>query len=209
MGCKRKICGKNKVKAIEVNNVRWADYPLSKESGYGHSKFCYFISCPDSVLPIRDYLHQGKLEPSYERKSYNEYRGCNQSGIRNARNRGISYIIFYTKYQGRKENYKNRYFITGLFPISGWRKVDDRIAYRSDNPIFLSIEDSLELELTDKSWKKWFGVTLPRDKRGSHNLRYMAKFVERDSHASKDILEHFHKKKNLNKIDEYIKELTK
>lgn len=180
-------------------------YPSPEEEGFGHGKFCYFISCPDSELPIRDYVYEKKLEPHYETKSYNEYASCNQSAIKNAYNRGISYIIFYTRYHGIKQNYKHRYFITGLFLISAWKNVGTRIAYRSDSPIFLSIEDSIELN--DKIWRKWFGTCLPKDYRGAHNLHFMAKFVKKGSSPLMGILNHFNKKNTRNKIDRYIREI--
>lgn len=203
MGCKRRSCKTKESK--KTKDTKWIDYPSADEKGFGHGKFCYFLSCPSSELPIRDYVYRQKLEPHYETKSYNECLSCNQRGIRNACNRGISYILFYTKYQGKKGGYRHNYFVTGLFPISAWRRVSDRIAYRSDNPIFLSIEDSIELD--DKLWRKWFGKDLPKDSRGNHNLRYMARFVEKNSSALEDILGRFDGKKSRNKIDDYIKEL--
>jgi len=209
MTCKRKTCQKEKLGSTSGirEDARWNQYPSPNDKGFGNGKFCYFVSCPDSKLPIRDYVYEEKLEPCYERKSYNEYRECNQRGIRNAYKRGISYFIFYTRYQGKIESHRNRYFITGLFPISAWRKVSNRIAYYSEEPVLLSVEHAKELD--DKLWNRWFGENLPKDKKGSHNLRYMAKFVEKDSLALKDILNHFEKKRNLNKIDEYVKELKK
>jgi len=205
MGCKPKSCEPKKLEIGE--KVNWSDYPSLGQNGFGNGKFCYFISCKFSELPIRDYVDAKKLEPRYETKSYNEYYKCNQRSIKNACRRGISYIIFYTRYRGKKEDYRNRYFITGLFPISGQRNVSNRIAYRSDNPIFLSIEDSIELN--DKVWKKWFGKDLPRDHRNAHNLHFMTKFVEKGSPALMGILSHFENKKGKNKLDDYVKELVK
>lgn len=206
MGCKPKKpkCRKNRTKSQRKNTI-WEKYPSPEEEEFGHGKFCYFISCPGSELPIRDYMYEEKPEPHYEEKSYNEYAPCNQRGIKNAYNRGISYIIFYTKYHGTKQNCKHRYFITGLFPISTRRNLGTRIAYRSENPIFLSIEDSIELD--DKIWRKWFETYLPKDYRKAHNLHFMAKFVNMGSPALMDILNHFKKKYKKNKIDKYINEI--
>lgn len=174
MVCKSKPCKIKKSNTIENSDrnikIKWSDYPSPEEERFGHGKFCYFISCPDSELPIRDYVYEKKAEPCYERQSYNEYAPCNQSGIRNANSRGISYIIFYTKYQGIKECYRNGYFITGLFPISAQREIDKRIAYKSTSPIFLSIEDSIELN--DEVWKKWFYKDIPKDYRGCHKFAF-------------------------------------
>jgi hypothetical protein len=207
MVCKCKPCKAKKSDEIENTGkkIKLLDYPSPDEEGFGHGKFCYFISCPGSKLPIRDYVYEGKPEPHYENKSYNECASCNQKGIKNAYDRGISYVIFYTRYRGKKENYRNRYFITGLFPISAQRDVCTRKAYMSNNPIFLSIGDSIELN--DKVWQKWFKTNLPKDYRGTHNLHFMAKFVKKDSPALADILNHFKKMKNKNKIDEYINEI--
>ncbi len=170
MACKRKPCKPKKLDRIENpgKNIKWLDYPSPDENGFGYGKFCYFISCPDSKLPIRDYVYERKLEPHYEEKSYNEYAFCNQRGIRHLKKRGGSYIIFVTKYQGN-------FYITGWFPISQYKEIPNqikhneegniiyhsRIAYKSDNPIFLSIEDSIELG--DKKWKGWFGTNLPKN----------------------------------------------
>ena len=207
MVCKRKLRKKCRSSRARSNgkNAAWIQYPSPHKIGFGHGKFCYFISCPDSELPIRDYVCEEKPEPHYETKSYNEYRECNQRSIRNAKRRGISYIIFYTRYQGKTETYRNRYFITGLFPISASRKIGGRTAYYSTSPIFLSIEDSKELD--DKTWRKWFGTDLPTDREGSHNLHYMTKFVEKDSLALKDIIAHFTERQKRNKLDLYVKEL--
>jgi len=208
VGCRRSCKKREVTKTDDEENATWEPYPSSDTEGLGHGKFCYFISCPDSKLPIRDFIYEEKLEPHYETRSYNEYACCNQRGIKSAYKRGISYIVFYTKYQGKEAN-QDRYFITGLFPISDWRKVSNRIAYRSNNPIFLSIQDSEELELNDKMWRKWFGKPLPRDKKDRLNLRWMAKFVTNDSLALQEILDYFEKKKEHNRIEEYVKELSK
>lgn len=209
MSCRRSCKKKELTKANTEENVTWVPYPRPDTEGFGHGKFCYFISCSESKLPIRDFVYEEKLEPHYETRSYNEYACCNQIGIKSARKRGISYIIFYTKYQGKEAKYQDRYFITGLFPISDWRKVSNHIAYRSDNPIFLSIEDAEELELNDKTWRKWFEEALPRDRKDRLNLRWMAKFVRHGSLALQEILDHFERKKEHNRIEEYIKELSK
>lgn len=198
---------KVKTKGTSPGKVTWKPYPSPEEKGFGNGKFCYFISCPKTKLPLRDYVYEKKLEPHYETRSYNECAKCNQRGIRKACYRGISYIIFYTRYQGKLENFRNKYFITGLFPISAWRRVSNRVAYRSEEPIFLSIQDSKEID--DKLWRRWFGKALPTDNRGAHSLRYMAKFVTKDSSAMKDVISHFDSKIDLNKIDEYIEELKK
>ena len=187
--------------------MEWLKYPPPNDKKFGNAKLCYFISCPSSELPIRDYKYLKKLEPHYEKKSYNEHASCNQRGIKNAYNRGISYLIFYTRYEGKEKKYKNRYFITGLFPISAWKKINERNAYLSDNPIFLSIDDSIELN--DKRWRKWFKEELPVNNRGSLNLRYMAKFINKNSLALRYILKYFRNNYHKNKINEYINEIKR
>lgn len=208
MSCRRAFKKTRLPKTNADKNETWRSYPKPDAEGFGHGKFCYFISCPDSKLPIRDFIYERKLEPHYETKSYNEYACCNQRSIKNACKRGISYIIFYTRYRGKESKYQNRYFITGLFPISHWRRIKNRIAYHSENPIFLSIQDSEELELSEKTWRKWFKEPLPRDKKGRMNMHYMAKFVTKDSLALQEILNHFERKKEHNQIEEYVKELS-
>jgi hypothetical protein len=65
------------------------------------------------------------------------------------------------------------------------------------------------LELNDKTWRKWFEEALPRDRKDRLNLRWMAKFVRHGSLALQEILDHFERKKEHNRIEEYIKELSK
>ena len=227
MVCRRKPCGSKRPNKIKNpgKNIKWSDYPSPEEKGVGHGKFCYFISCPDSKLPIRDYVRlKEKLEPHYEEKSYNECAFCNQSGIRNLRKRGGSYIIFVTRYKGRIAESQSKFYITGWFPICKWKEInlppDDwkynkhgeviyktRVAYKSDNPIFLSIDDSIELD--NEKWKEWFGRNFP------NNLRYVTKFIRKDQYPRRknknqtileEIKNHFDamERKGKNKIKEYI-----
>ena len=226
MACKRKPCKPKKSNRIEKpgKNKKWLDYPSPDENGFGHGKFCYFISCPDSKLPIRDYTvrkenRKEKLEPHYEEKSYNECAFCNQRGIRHLKKRRGNYIIFVTKYHGTIAKYQGNFYITGWFPISQYREIleikrndeekiiyHSRIAYKSDNPIFLSIKDSIEL--SDKKWKIWFGTNLPKNMRlnpPKPQLNYFTKFLEKDSIALNEIKDCFEDKSN--RITEYIREI--
>jgi len=207
MGCEKEGCKSvtKKSSTSEININDWKGYPPPTEEGFGHGKFCYFISCPDSKFPIRDYSRKEKPEPNYETRTYNYRVACNQCGIKNAQKRGINYIIFYTRYRGKKKNFVDKYLITGLFKISSKKVIDDRVAYHSRNPIYLSVEDSIELD--DNIWKKWFDEPIPTNNKGSRNLRYMNKFVKKESKAMKDILDHFKNKKSKNKIHEYIREI--
>lgn len=197
MACKSKPCN---VKKSEIENsgknIEWTNYPSPNEKKFGNGKFCYFYSCRDVELPLRDYVK--KKEPCYENQSYNEFSKCNQNIIKNAEKNGISYIIFFTKYQGNKKSdnkdYRNGYFITGLFPISATRKVQSRIAIKSDSSIFLSITDSIELN--EKVWKEWFNEKFPTDKkRRNHNGHYMRKRLNKNDTAMKAIRSHFEEKK--------------
>ncbi len=183
----------------------WEAYPSADEDGFGHVKMCYFISCPESELPIRDYARMGKLEPRYEEGSYNEHSSCNQSGIRNGLDRGMSFIAFYTRYEGKEEDCQGRYFITGLFPVAARREIDGRTAYRTEDPVFLSIEDGLELN--DATWQRWFDTDVPTDTRGASNLRYMAKFLEQDTLAWRDVIDHFEQRRDRNRFDDYVAEV--
>lgn len=225
MGCKPKKpkCGKNRTKS-QNKNPRWEKYPSPEEEGFGRGKFCYFISHPKLELPIRDF--RIKDEPHYENKSYNECVFCNQRGIRNLKDNGGSYIIFITKYQGTIAKYQDKYYITGWFPISHYKEIPNqikrnkqgkiiyrsRMAYKSGNPIFLSVEDSIELN--GKRWRRWFGEELPS------NLRYMTKFIPKDQYPygknknqtiSEEIKSHFEKmeKEDKNMLQDYIDELMR
>ncbi|MFX1298322.1 MAG: hypothetical protein ACFFD2_26140 [Promethearchaeota archaeon] len=211
MVCKKKGTKIDKVsKSPNIKNLKWSNYPEPEGKDFGHGKFCYFISCQNSELPIRDYIKEKKPEPHYENKSYNIYASCNQRGIMNAYKMGISYFIFYTRCQGKSQKFRGKYFITGLFPIAAQTSVPDsnhgtRKAFLSDNPIYLSIEDSIKLD--NKIWQKWFKESIPKDYRGAYNLHFMPKFVTRNSIALKDIMNHFNEKKTENIIDKYVNEI--
>lgn len=200
-------------------NIKWLDYPSPGKKGFGNGKICYFISCPKSERPIRD-IYNEKREPHYENQSYNEYAFCNQRGIRNLKDRGGSYIIFVARYKGKLEDYKSKIYITGWFPLSKWKKIDDlppeewkyneqreaiyktRVAYKSDNPIFLSIKDSIKLD--DKKWGGWFKEGLP------NNLRYMTKFIN-DQNILCKIKNYFERMESegKNATQKYIEEVRK
>jgi hypothetical protein len=184
----------------------WKKYPDICDEGFGNAKLCYFISCSESEFPIIDYVYEQKDEPNYESKTYNYYSSCNQLGIRNAKERGINYIIFYTKYHGFKKYFENRIFITGIFPISYEKLIENRMAYKSIDPIFLSIENSFELN--DEIWKEWFDMKMPRDYRWNNtNLHYYNLFLKSNSIPLKKILKHFEKYQNQNELNSYISEI--
>lgn len=162
-----------------------------------------------------------KPEPHYETSSYNACAFCNQSGIRTLEKRGASYIAFVTKYQGTIAKHQGKFFITGWFPITEYKKIPEtkynrkgktiytwRIAYKSNNSIFLSIEDSLEL--SDERWKRWFGANLPRNT-SRHppkpQLNYLTKFLKKDSTALNEVKAHFLQKRN--RVTEYVREIKK
>jgi hypothetical protein len=201
----------DKIRTCESGKIaekgRWKKYPAAEDKDFGHGKFVYFICCQDSRLAVRDYKRAKRIEPDYENRSYNEHAFCNQNNIRKSKKRGISYFVFITKYRGN-------YYITGWFPISYWREIQKpktksgrtifptRIAFKSDKPIFLSVEDSIKV--TNEKWNKWFGKNAP------NNLRHMAKFVEKNSEALEELKDYFQRKEkeNRNKIEEYAKEIT-
>lgn len=226
MGCKRKPCKPKKSNKIEnpSKDIKWLDYKSPDENGFGYGKFCYFISCPDSKFPIRDYVYEGKLEPHYEEKSYNGYAFCNQKGIRNLKKNKVSCIVFVTKYQGTITKYQCEFYITGWFPLYKWKKIDNlhpkdwkrnkkeeviyktRIAYKSDAPIFLSIEDSIKLD--DEKWKEWFRKDLPKNRNLRPPKPQLNYFTQKlDSPVLEEIKRHFEKHRENNKIDDYINEI--
>lgn len=53
-----------KTKTSPEAGIKWLPYPKADENGFGNGKFCYFLSCPDSELPIRNCIHEKKLEPA-------------------------------------------------------------------------------------------------------------------------------------------------
>ncbi len=192
----------NEKNAEFYENDLWLDHASPSWQEFGHAKMCYYISSAHSELPIRN--HPKKLEPDYARRTYNQHRSCNQPSIKRVNERGISYIVFYTKYRGKNKKFKGRYFITGLFPIDQTRWIDGRLALKSEDPVFLGIEDALEI--TEERWRIWFGKPMPKDKNGAFNMRYMNRFLEQGSKAFMAIMAHFELRCDNNRIEEYIEE---
>tara|TARA_Y100000310_G_scaffold244630_1_gene249447 strand:- start:3025 stop:3621 length:597 start_codon:yes stop_codon:yes gene_type:complete len=189
---------KNEPNVVDSSNQSWEKYHPSKP---GSAKFCYYLSRPGSELPIRK---GRKGEPYFEDKTYNEKSFCNQRGIRSKK---ASYLIFITRYKGKKKNYKNGVFITGFFPIDyfkqvihPWKKSKKGVAFKSDTVKFLSIEDSINLK---EKWEIWFKTPLP------NNIRHMAKFLDVKKYKSviEEIKTHFSNKPNA--IENYIEEIKR
>ncbi len=190
-----------------VKNVHWKEFPQPR---YEHGKFCNFISCPDSVLPIRDYIHEEKLEPNYETSTYNVFDSCNQSAVSSLIQNQTNNIIFFTKYQGSKEEYRDKVFITGLFYISEYGIVGEnketRIALRSRGQngfVVLSIDDALLLD--QHRWQRWFNEDIPMNKYGTILPRAIKRRLTNTDTALLEILDHFSHKPN--RIEEYRQEI--
>src|SRR5271157_4302872 len=106
----------NDLLKVSPESVAWQDYRSSNTG-----MVVFYASDPISELPIREVPEELVSdilpEPNYETGTYGLY-GCGKSRIRNAfvksKNR---YLLFVTKYDGTKADYKGRIVITGYFRI--------------------------------------------------------------------------------------------
>lgn len=148
--------------------AKWQDY-----RGGTDSIVINYESSPSAELPVRDMLNVNekgfKTEPNIETGTYG-YGKCVDAGTRNSfvKNRK-GYIFFLTAYQGTKDEYKDRNFITGYYHIrqkadvrqQHLRNFDDEVcpdlevcnALRADDYKFYKIEDAFEL--TTEKLKEW------------------------------------------------------
>lgn len=138
-------------KVIVAMNGDWQDYKPKEKVG----KLCYQYCSKQSVLPIRDVLNDHnkgfKTEPNYETATYNWCANCNQRSVRAAVKDGLSYILFITKYTGKKREYLGRYFVVGYYEIGWVTQVGTSTAIRAKKICFVPVEKAYEV--TDGRWK--------------------------------------------------------
>lgn len=158
----------NELSKLSPESVSWQDYRSSNTG-----MVVFYASDPIAELPIREVpeeLNSDILpEPNYESGTYGLY-GCGKSKIRSAFIRSkIRYLLFVTKYEGTKTEYKGRLFITGYFRVSKTAEVkklhirygtdyscideDACYALRADESRFVAIDNAFAL--TEEVMKTW------------------------------------------------------
>jgi hypothetical protein len=158
----------NDLLKLSPESVAWQDYRSSNAG-----MVVFYASDPVSELPIREVpeelLSEILPEPHYETGTYGLY-GCGKSRIRNAFAKAkLRYLLFVTKYEGTKADFKGKFFITGYFRIAKTADVkklhirygsdyscidEDRCtALRSEECRFVVIEDAFAV--TDEVMKGW------------------------------------------------------
>lgn len=127
--------------------VQWISYTPKRREG----KLCYHNCTEDSELPLRDVLYES-TEPNYETATYNWCDRCNQPSVRSAVNKGLSHILFITRYKGKTSAYAERYFIVGYYEIGWTAEIEGNVAVRPKNFSFVPIEHAYEI--TPERWQR-------------------------------------------------------
>jgi hypothetical protein len=158
----------NELLKLSPTSVAWQDYRSS------NTGMVVFYACdPISELPIREVPEELSSEiipePHYESGTYGLY-GCGKSRIRNAFAKAkLRYLLFVTKFDGTKPDYKGKLYITGyyrIFKVAEVKKLhirygteyscideDSCSALRADEVRFVAIEDAYPL--TEEVMKAW------------------------------------------------------
>ena len=125
---------------------QWKQYRPAKKVG----KLCYHNCTMDSEFPLRNVLGKS-TEPNYEMATYNWCACCNQPAVRTAVQCGLSHLLFITKYKGRNECYRDRYFIVGYYELGWTAEINGCTAIRAKNLCFVPVEHAYEI--TDGRWQ--------------------------------------------------------
>jgi hypothetical protein len=155
--------------SVSIENAAWQDYRASNTA-----MVVFYATDPVSELPIREIPEELPTEilpePNYETGTYGFY-GCGKGKIRAAFVKSkLRYLLFVTKYAGTNADYKDRYFITGLYHVfktADVKKIHIRynadyscldedacMALRADAVRFVAIEDAFEVGADVlKSWE--------------------------------------------------------
>jgi hypothetical protein len=158
----------NELLKLSPESVAWQDYRSSNRG-----MVVFYASDQVSELPIREVPEELPSdimpEPNYESGTYGLY-GCGKSRIRNAFAKSkLRYLLFVTKYEGARADYKGRVLITGYFRIAKTAEVkklhirygsdyscideDSCTALRADECRFVSADDAFAV--TDEVMKTW------------------------------------------------------
>jgi hypothetical protein len=151
-----------------IDNVQWQDYRASNTG-----MVVFYTSDPISEIPIREIPEEIDSdimpEPNYENKVYGFF-GCVRPKIRQAFVKSkLRYLFFLTKYVGPKEDYKDKFIITGYFHIvktaevqklhlryikdSACIETESCTALRADDVRFVSLTDAFVVN--DEQLKSW------------------------------------------------------
>ena len=145
--CKSHQVTKNEfVSSKQLKSNQWKPYRPAKKVG----KLCYHLCTTESDLPMR-VVQCEYTEPNYETATYNRYGCCNQPSVHAAVQDRLSHILFVTRYKGRNECYKDRYFIVGYYEIGETAEIDGCTAIRAKNLCFVPVEHAYEI--TDERWQ--------------------------------------------------------
>jgi hypothetical protein len=158
----------NDLLKLSPEGVAWQDYRSSNKG-----MVVFYAGDPVSELPIREVPEELQSdilpEPNYESGTYGLY-GCGKSRIRNAFAKAkLKYLLFVTKYEGTRADYKGKQVITGFFRIaktaevkklhirygSDYSCIDEQqcTALRADEVRFVALEDAFEV--TEEVMKSW------------------------------------------------------
>ena len=161
-------------------------------------RLCYYLCTTQSNLPVRD-VECGCTEPNYETKTYNLFQSCNQQNVHADVQYGLSHILFLTRYLGRNETHKNRFFITGYYEIGCSQRIHGRTAIRAKKLHFVPVEHAYEI--TCKRWERIKPL-------GAKKLTRLRQLTQRiTSNVLDEILQHLSDKQN--RVDDYVKEVKR
>lgn len=156
------------VMKISTDGAAWQDYRASNTG-----MVVFYTSDPVSEIPIREVPEEIPSEvtpePHYETGTYGFY-GCSKSKVRNAFVKSkIRYLLFMTKYEGAKADFKEKVMITGFYKITKVADVkkmhirycseyscldeDTCSALKAEEVRFVNVEDALIL--SPEVLKKW------------------------------------------------------
>jgi hypothetical protein len=159
---------KENVMNLSVETAVWQDYRASNTG-----MVVFYSSDPVSEIPIREipeeYPSAILPEPNYETGTYGFY-GCSKSKVRNAFTKGkFRYLLFLTRYEGTRAEFKGKIFITGYYRINKFadvKKMHIRYladyscldesncnALRAEENHFVAIDDAFQV--TDAVLKAW------------------------------------------------------
>ena len=181
------------VRSKQSKSFQWKPYRPDKKVG----KLCYHKCTTESDLPMR-IVQCEYTEPNYETATYNLYQYCNQPSVRTAVQYGLSHILFITRYKGRTECYKDRYFIVGYYEIGWIAEINGRTAIRAKNLCFVPIESAYEI--TDKRWRR----IKPHGAKPLTNLRQATQRIS--GNLFDEIVQHLDKH---NRMDDYLLEVAR
>ncbi len=134
---------------MRLTKLQWNPYFPERREG---KLSCYKCNnTKDTELPLRRVVG-GWTEPNYETATYNYCGKCNQKNVRAAVNKGVSHILFVTRYYGKIRPYVRRPFIVGYYEIGWTATINGRTAIRPRKLSFARIEDAYEI--TPERWKR-------------------------------------------------------